>query len=223
MAKAQAFSGTVSRLSTKDWADRDSGENIVLRSFQMEETGNRWFRTGTHDPELIQVGNTVKFVANSQNNNVDVNSIEATEEVVAKAPPVRKAVGTARANNTGYKGYQSKNQFFDAKDAYWDKKEQRDLEKDERYQTVDIPRMTFCTAQDAAVALVTSALQHDALALGSKSKADKLDLLLGHVDQVTQRFFAQRMAANVSGDTELVSSREADKGEDDNDDDGNIE
>ena len=89
-----------------------------------------------------------------------------------------------------------------SKDDYWRGREANDKlkeskfdEKDRLYREVDVPSMRFSAAQDRAVALVSAALANDALSFGSVAKGKKLDMLLGFVDQVTRKFYADNMDA----------------------------
>lgn len=195
MAKHQNFSGTVSRVNAKNWQDRTSGEDIVLYSFLMDETGDRWFRTGT--TQAVQEGQSIQFIADAQKNNVDIDSIEVVKSEVAKAPKVTAPPTRSSGSSSGTARPSSGSAL--SKDQYWSNKEAKDVEKDKRYQEVDIPRMTFCTAQDAAVALVTAAVAQGILPKAGSKKADQLDSVLDSVDELTERFFAQRMARCVDG------------------------
>ena len=184
---SNATQGVVARISEKVWDGRDG--QVTLYSFQVDGS-NRWFRTGQNPPRHmgIEQGQAYSFEADSKGN-VNPDTVRPIEKAEVAAAPAPQRSG-------GWKG--GKKSDFADRDNYWKEKEQRDIAKDERYQAVDIPRMTFCTSQDAAVALVTAALQHDVLSLGGANKAAKLGLVLDYVDTVTQRFFKQRMAADAS-------------------------
>ena len=97
-----------------------------------------------------------------------------------------------------------------SRDGYWADKEKRDLEKDKRYQAVDVPRMSFSASQERAVTLVSAALANGALSFGNVAAGKKLDMLLGFVDQVTDRFFLQSMHAHEHvAKLEAQAAREA--------------
>lgn len=64
-----------------------------------------------------------------------------------------------------------------SRDGYWKERDRYDKE-------VRQPMIAYQSARKDAVQIVTAALAADILALGQK-KADKLDLLLGYVDEVT--------------------------------------
>lgn len=198
--------GIVRYINEKEWDDRRSGETIMLYSFKLDGDDD-YYRTGQTKPEFEE-GQSIAFEVDNKNN-VDLETVEVLEAEVKKAP---KATGRP-AKSGGF----SKNASGSAggRDEYWAKKEARDLEKDARYQKVDIPRMTFCTSQDAAVSLVTAALQHDCLPkIGTVSKTARLSALLAYVDEITDRFFRQRMGAATEVSEETETEEE---GSDDND------
>ena len=185
---AQSTNGIVSQVSRKPWPDRDTGKEITLHSFKIEGD-DRWFRTGERDPRLNK-GDSISFAADAKNN-VRVDSISSVNPAPKQeAAPVAAAPTSATtARAAGSSGGQSR-------DGYWSAKEERDLEKDARYQAVDVPRMSFSAAQERAVVLVSAALAHDVLSFGTVKKGDKLDMLLDYVDQVADRFFLQNMGAS---------------------------
>lgn len=150
---------------------------ITLYSFRLEGD-NRWFGCGTDQPNCAD-GDTISFSYEDKNGKqkVNVNSIKKVEGAKAEAS-TQVATG---ANQ----GYASRQAMFAAKDAYWDSKAKRDIEVVE-------PRINFSASQRDAVALVTAALAHDCLSFGTTAKGKKLDMLLEFVDQVTDRFVAQR-------------------------------
>ncbi len=178
-----ANQGTVSQVSCKEWYDNKKGRNINLYSFQIEGS-NRWFRTGTTEPNFRQ-GDNIQFT-NDAKANVDVNNVQVLGNGAAPANPAPATATTSPQGNAG----QSQN-----RDGYWAAKEAKDLEKDKRYQEQDIPRMSFSAAQDRAVQLVSAALAHDCLSFGTMKKGDKLDYVLQCVDQVTDRFFMNSIHA----------------------------
>lgn len=179
--------GVVKYINEKEWDDRRSGEKIMLYSFKLEGDDD-YYRTGQTKPDFEE-GQSIAFEVDNKNN-VDLETVEVLEAEVKKAPKA----GARPAARSG--GFRKDAAASGGRDAYWEKKEARDLEKDARYQKVDIPRMTFCTSQDAAVSLVTAALQHDCLPkIGTVSKTARLSALLAYVDEITDRFFRQRMGA----------------------------
>jgi len=176
--------GQVSETSTKEWYDNKKGRNINLYSFRIEGN-NRWFRTGTNEPNFRQ-GDFITFT-NDDKNNVRLENVQVgnapTGGGAATAQPAQQS-STPSSNNTGQN-----------RDGYWAAKEAKDIEKDARYQTQDVPRMSFSAAQDRAVNLVAAALAHDCLSFGTMKKGDKLDYVLQCVDQVSNRFFLNAMYA----------------------------
>jgi hypothetical protein len=186
--------GVVGYVSSNDWDDRRTGEKIKLWSFKVEGD-NTWYRTGQKEP-AFKKGQSIQFDVKDAKGNVDFDSIEVLESEV-KVAPKPAASGRSASGSAG------------SRDDYWANKEQRDLAKDERYQTVDIPRMTFCTSQDAAVALVTAAIEKDILPIPKDSaKSARLKGVLNMVDELTDRFFKQRMAASTEGKVEKEEQAE---------------
>lgn len=186
--------GVISAVSKKPWTDRNTGKEINLYSFQIQGS-NRWLRTGTN-PLPFGQGQAVQFVQDGQN--VDVATMKAATDAPAVTAPAPSANGQASSSaptqgsgstTSGYKGYANKGAFFDAKDAYWDTKEARDIAKDERYQNVDIPRMTMSVSIQAAALVVDSALKHDALSFGTMAKSKRQGQLVAFVNEVAGELY----------------------------------
>jgi len=168
--------GRINKISYKDWNDPKSGDTITLYSIKLNGD-DKYYRTGSKNPANFgaKQGAMVSFEINEKGN-VNVNTIKTVKEDAAG----REAASAAAGAST--------------KDSYWSKKEARDVEKDANYQKTDIPRMTFCGAQDSAIALVKIALEQGAIDLGTK-KAGKLDALTAVVQTVAEELFRQRMNA----------------------------
>lgn len=181
-------SGTVTKVDSKEFDGRNGP--VLLHSFQIDSS-RRWFRLGRKKP-TFQQGDTISF-ENDDKGNVDYDSIVTGG---APAAPPRQG-GAPRAANRqgGGRPAPASGGGGQTRDGYWAEKEARDLQKDKRYQEVDVPRMSFSASQERAVALVSAALANDALSLGQK-KGERLDLLLEYVDQVTDRFFVDSMNAH---------------------------
>ena len=129
---------------------------------------------------------------------VKPGSVQAADPSQVPSKPQRR--------NTGGGGGNSQL----SRDGYWADKEKRDLEKDKRYQSVDVPRMSFSASQERAVTLVSAALANGALSFGNVAAGKKLDMLLGFVDQVTDRFFLQAMHSHEHvAKLEAQAAREA--------------
>lgn len=180
--------GVVSRVSEKEWYDSKQGRNVTLHSFQLQ--GERgWFRTGTK--KEVDEGEFVEFV---------VGNNSAAKDIKKSAPPQQssgqRSSGAASSSGGG-------------KDGYWEAREARDLAKEERYQTVDVPRMAYQAAQDRAIPLLKIALETEALTLPSK-KADKLPALLGYTHQIA----LQLMVSAFDAHEHLADARVADEGDD---------
>lgn len=181
-------SGTVTNIDSKEFDGRNGP--VLLYSFQIDSS-RRWFRLGRKQP-TFQQGDVISF-ENDDKGNVDYNSLVTGG---APAAPPRQG-GAPRAANRqgGGRPAPASGGGGQTRDGYWAEKEARDLQKDKRYQEVDVPRMSFSASQERAVALVSAALANDALSLGQK-KGERLDLLLEYVDQVTDRFFVDSMNAH---------------------------
>lgn len=65
------------------------------------------------------------------------------------------------------------------KQSYWEEKEKRDLRTQGAIQ--------YQASRNAAIQVATAALQHDCISLGTK-KAEKADILLAFIDELTDRY-----------------------------------
>lgn len=170
------INGTISNTSAKDWRGRNG--TVVLYSFQLEGDG-AWYRCGTSKPPYGQ-GDTVSFEyteANGARTVTDGTMVKA-ESTGAKRAPAPKA-GKVQEN-------------WDARAAYWDAKEKRDIEVVE-------PRITLTAARSAAIEVIGLALAHDAIAFGNANKGARLGIILDSIDEVTARYFKQAFNATAEG------------------------
>lgn len=174
--------GVVKATYQKPFTDQKTGVPIVLHSFQLVGN-NTYFRTGTNAP-TFQQGQMISFEVTG-NNNVPLNSVTIMENAPGPVQNAPQAAAQAPSRANG----------GTSRDGYWSQKEARDIEREQRYQSVDIPRMTFSAVQDRAIELVGIALQHDCLSLG-QTKAKKLDVLMEAVQDVTNTLFLQAMHAH---------------------------
>lgn len=180
--------GTVAKTYTRDW-EGDDGK-VILHSFQLQGD-KRYFRTGTD--RLVGEGDYITFEIEG-NNNVVGHTLEKGKAQVqsAPAPAASSSGGYGRGNWNNRGGGNSAKpkatENFEARAEYWQAKEKRDIEVVE-------PRITFSAAQRDAIEIVKAALDKDLLAFGNASKGAKLDMLLDFVDEVTARFYHQRMEA----------------------------
>ena len=163
--------GVVGNTSAKDWAGRNG--TVVLYSFQLE--GDRqWYRCGTSKPPFVK-GDSIQFdyVEDAKGaatvKDGSIVKVAATEAV--RAPAVKT-------------GKVSEN--WDARAAYWDAKEKREIEVVE-------PRITLSASRTAAIGVVGLALAHEAIAFGNASKGARLGIILDAIDEVTSRYYAQSM------------------------------
>lgn len=177
-------------MSQKAWKP-----GVTLYSFQLQGS-NRWFRTGTTEPKFRE-GDFISFT-NDAKGNVDLTSVSvggapAQQNFTPPAPVQQQAAPAPRRAAPQMNQATGQN-----RDGYWAEKEQRDLEKERVYRETDVPSMRFSAAQDRAVQLVSAALAHGVLSFGNAKAANKLDMLLGFVDQVTDRFVLQNEDAPAS-------------------------
>jgi hypothetical protein len=188
--------GQVSDISTKPFTDKWN-KQITLYSFQLAGD-NRWYRTGKVAP-ACNVGDSISFVFDQVGNNCNVQAQSIVGGSAAAVPvPAPAAAAPAQsappapapaAPAAGGKNFQARRPSApSAKDDYWANKEAYDKE-------VTQPRIAFAAAQKSAIEIVGLALQHDLLSLGTAKKADKLDLILAYVDELTGKLALRMQSA----------------------------
>lgn len=168
---ASKIKGVVANTSAKPWAGRNG--TVTLYSFQLDGSKD-WYRCGTNKPNF-DIGNAIEFEYE-----VDARGSKTLVPGTAQVTAIAQVTTAPKA--TGGK------ENWDARAAYWDAKEKREIEVVE-------PRISLAAARTAAVAVVGLALQHEALSLGSSSKANKLQIILDAIDEVTARYYEQQMTA----------------------------
>lgn len=165
------FKGVIAEFFEREWKDRNTGEDIILRSFKLNSS-NRFFRTGT--TQLKQgVGDAIQFTADGKGN-VDLKSVM---DIAADEAPAPKASTNRRSSSGG-----------GSANGYWEAKAKRD-------QEVTEPRISYSAAQKNATSLVTAALEADILSFGQAAKGKKLDMLVDFVEQTTLRLAELQMNA----------------------------
>lgn len=193
--------GTVAKTYTRDWQGDDG--KVILHSFQLQGD-NRYFRTGTD--RLVAEGDYITFDIEGNNNVVGHTLEKGKAQPPQTAPrasaPASGGYGRGNWNKGGGGGNAAASkpkstENWDARAKYWDDKEKRDIEVVE-------PRITFSSAQSCAIEVVKAALEKDILAFGNASKGAKLGMLLDYVDEVTARFYNQRM--NVGAALENIAA-----------------
>jgi hypothetical protein len=175
----RTYKGVVKEVYEREWSDRDSGEDIILHSFQIESE-KRYFRTGTKKP-TFKAGDAISFVADGKSGNVDPKSVKG---IVPEDVPSPKSEGRG---NGGSRSQSARSQGGSRND-YWENKERRDIETTE-------PRISYSAAQKNATSLVAAALAADALSFGQASKGKRLDMMVDYVEQVTLRLARLQMNA----------------------------
>jgi hypothetical protein len=190
--------GQVTVIEQKEFDGRNG--TVTLYSFQIEGS-RRWFRTGRVNPSFNE-GDYVAF-ENDDKGNVDLDTVQVGDDAAPPRQQPRGQSGPRRSSGGGGGPDRSRQRpsggassgSGQTRDGYWAEKEARDIAREERYQAVDVPRMSFSAAQDRAVQLVTGLVQAGALPLGTK-KGDAYDLVMGFVDQTANRFFLDSMGAH---------------------------
>lgn len=170
----RTYKGIVKEVFEREWEDRDSGEDIILYSFQIESE-KRYFRTGTNKPG-IKAGEAISFVADAKSGNVDIKSIKEVNPDEVEAPKPKRGGGKSFGGGGG------------GNTKYWEDKARRD-------QEVTEPRISYSAAQKNATELVTAALAADILSFGQAAKGKKLDMLVDFVEQTTVRLAQLQMNA----------------------------
>lgn len=188
--------GIVQSTFTKDWYDKRENANIILHSFRLE--GDKtYYRTGTTPPPFNR-GDAIAFEYDDRSGNVVTESIREVEGEVARAPAPepRRNTGGRQGSYSGGAGRSGGGASAGgARDNYWKEKEERDIEREVRYQQVVEPRMIVMAAQERAVGIVAAALANDCLSFGNTAKGAKFDMLMGFVDEATDHFIQQALIA----------------------------
>ena len=177
--------GQVSQVSAKPFTDK-WGKNITLYSFQIQGDQS-WYRTGTNLPPCNQ-GDNISFIFEQQGNNkkVDPNSIQGGGQPMQpqvqqpQQAPMQQQQPNSNFAPPGGSGSQGQKAPAATRDTYWKDKETYD-------KSVTQPRIAYAAAQKTAVSIVDMALKADVLSLGSGKKADKLELLINYVEEITGR------------------------------------
>lgn len=170
---ANTASGIVTNIDSKTFPPRHEDEQgATLWSFQLEGN-NKYYRTGKVRPTFSD-GDSIEFTVNDKGY-IDLNSVTYVTQERAKPSPKKVSTSVApRANS---------------KDSYWADKEARDIEKDVRYQNVDVPRMTMSASLNVAASVVNSALERDAIGFGNTAKSKRLEMLGDFVEELANRFY----------------------------------
>lgn len=167
----QTKTGRITEYFEREWKDRNTGRDIILRSLKID-SANQFFRTGTTDLSgQYPVGTGIKFVHDAKGN-IDLDTVSEVE-VEASSPPPKKAYSKGGGNQ---------------RNDYWEQKAVRDIEITE-------PRISYSAAQRNATTLVAAALEADILSFGQAAKGKKLDMLVDFVEQTTLRLAQLQMNA----------------------------
>ena len=117
-------------------------------------------------PPACSEGDYVSFQI--EQNNRGYWNVSGNIEVKSGGNPAPQKQASAKGPQTG-----------NSRDQYWQEKEQRDIANQKIIQ--------YQSSRNAAIELVRTAVENDALSLGTK-KADKFDILVSIVDEITDKF-----------------------------------
>ena len=192
----EMYTGEVAVVNGNEIADKfsDVADAVVtLWSFKIEDN-DTWFQSGRGKPRFNQ-GDTIKFVA-------DGSKVELKNVEVLQSAPQQESAGAVEqptpTQTSASKGGTSLAKGSPAtRDNYWKAKEERDLEKDARYQAVDIPRMTMSSAISSAAYVVDAAIKNEALGFGTTAKSKRLDMLGDFVIELAEKFYDRIVTAEV--------------------------
>lgn len=166
--------GVVSRVTSKDW------QGTALYSFQLENDG-RWFRTGRTPPTFVNGVNIAFDVVTDPrgNNNVDIHTVQQVAGGAAQAVPVSAVTQVSGLPSLPVAQGVSKDQYWNEKDRY---------DKEIRQ-----PAIEYQAARNAAIALVSAMLVHEALPGITKTAnaAKRAEVIEATVDQYTEKFFSE--------------------------------
>lgn len=156
------------------------------KTWNIKLSDGKWYGHGFKKPAFSK-GDVIEFSFTESGAFLNIEIASVKVHAKPQAPVVAQAAvpngDAAPAPATGKSG-----------GAYWDAKDQR---------------ITFLACRNTAVEIVSLALQHDALALGTK-KADKLDTLVAYVDEVARQLYAATMAGEFEPASKLSNERDAD-------------
>jgi len=150
-----------------------------------------WYGCGVRNPK-VNKGDKVKFEA-SQNGkywNVDMNSFKSKE---GEAPQVsqNKSAGSYKKSGGGGGGQTTEN--WEARQKYWDNKEQLDVE---RQQII-----SFQAATNTAIEMVNSGIAQGFLTVAGSKKNEKWESYKEYVLGVAKDLFAVYLAAPTTAKT----------------------
>ena len=171
---------------------RESGGKRYF-SFLVDGT---WYGCGVRNPKVSK-GDKVKFEA-SQNGkywNVDMNTFKSKE---GEAPQVsqNKSAGSYKKSGGGGGGQTTEN--WEARQKYWDNKEQLDVE---RQQIISLQAAT-----NTAIEMVNSGIEQGFLTVAGSKKNEKWESYKEYVLGVANDLFAVYLAAPTTAKTVDVES-----------------
>jgi len=173
-------------------SDMASGQVATVRKndkgyFSLKLEDGTWYGCGQDRPPCVE-GDSIEFAfdMNGKFKNADVDSIVVIEAEPAPkkaTPPARKSYGNGK-----YSGGAKGQKVDTAKEAYWNAKEARDIEWQQRQQAVQ-EEIRFQASRNAAVEIVTAAVAAGAIDLGDGKKKDsKLGVMLAYISKITDQY-----------------------------------
>lgn len=189
--------GYVERISQKEVQTR-RGASLTY-SFLLDDS--KWYRTNFTKPEF-GAGDFVQFEYSEgkYGNDVDMDSLEVTETGEKPKPQPKKSPDRPAFNKpAGAKT--AGTQVGGNKDAYWEAKEKRDIEKD--------IVIRYLSSRNAAIAFVEMLVKAGAVPIGATkaSKATSVELIEELVDKYTNELFLNSTFDKVSSIKPVKASK----------------
>lgn len=148
--------------------------------------GENWYGHGFKEPSFSQ-GDTISFTAtkNGRFTNIDASSVS-----VQSGGGSSSSSSSSSGSSGGGGGSKSEN--WEARQKYWEQKEERDLVREER--------IAWAGARTHAISVVDIGLREDALPLPQK-KADKMDAIVAAINEYTEQFYQQTSERGTEDDS----------------------
>ena len=165
--------GIVERLTSKDV------NGTVLWSFKLRND-NTWYRSGKYKPDIKENQKVTFELYNAEKNQVDGRSLKTH----GFAEPKPASGGSSGGGGAGM-----------TKNDYWERKEERDLEKDHVY--------ALQNARYAAIQFLNALIENGAVSLGQQ-KAKKLDTYQSLFYEYVEKFYKENLQPKLAFEKEDV-------------------